>query len=116
MNGFSRDDYFVCSKVPPAFQDHKKATTSIINSVKSADTGYLDCMLLLLPNNAWIAAMKALKPNPLDPVQMTDRLDVWSALEDQIEAGSIKSAAVSNCTREHLEILLKHAKVKPVFN
>ena len=73
-------------------------------------------MLLLLPNNAWIKAMKQLKPNPLDPVQMEDRIEVWKALEDQVEAGTIKSAAVSNCTAQHLEILMKHAKIKPVFN
>ena len=42
---------------------------------------YLDSMMLLLPNNAWIAAMKdQLKPDPSDPVQMQDRVDVWKAL------------------------------------
>lgn len=49
MNAFTREDYFVCSKVPPGFQNYKSAGRLIKNSVKAVDLGYLDCMLLLWP-------------------------------------------------------------------
>jgi diketogulonate reductase-like aldo/keto reductase len=49
MNGLSRDEYFVCSKVPPGFASYKKAGSIIKGSVKGVELGYLDCMLLLWP-------------------------------------------------------------------
>jgi diketogulonate reductase-like aldo/keto reductase len=82
---------------------------------------YLDSMMLLLPNNAWIAAMKdQLKPDPSDPVQMSDRVDVWNALAEAVSSGAIKSAGISNCNAQHVDILLesiaKSGSVKPVYN
>jgi 2,5-diketo-D-gluconate reductase A len=78
-------------------------------------------MMLLLPNNAWIAAMKdQLKPDPSDPIQMHDRVDVWNALAEAVSAGSIKSAGISNCNAQHVEILLnsiaKSGAIKPAYN
>ena len=78
MNGFTREDYFVCSKIPPAFQTYDRAVRCIKAGVKAVDQIYLDCMLLLWPGH--------FKPgggtDPKDPKQVEARHQVWKALED----------------------------------
>ena len=49
MNGYTREDYFICSKIPPGFLEYKKAKQIIKSSNKQVGLGYLDCMLLLWP-------------------------------------------------------------------
>ena len=49
MNAFCREDYFICSKIPPAKKKKKRAGGLIKASVKAVNQGYLDCMLLLWP-------------------------------------------------------------------
>ena len=51
MNAWTREDYFICSKIPPAFINGKRAGPLVDASVKAVNQGYLDCMLLLWPGS-----------------------------------------------------------------
>ena len=112
MEAFTRDDYFICSKIPPTYQTYKKATTMIKSSVKAVNLGYLDCMLLL-----WPGSFRGGKVgDPADPVNITNRTETWKALEEAVEDGQLMSAGVSNFTASQLEKLLSVSSLKPVMN
>ena len=108
MNAFTRQDYFVCSKIPPGFATYQKAPNIIKASNKSVDLGYLDCMLLLWPGTQ--------KADENDPINIENRHGCWSALEEAVEAGSIMGAGVSNFQVRHLEKLMEYSKMKPIMN
>jgi len=112
MRSYARDEYFVCSKIPPAYQTYKRAVTMIKNSNKSVDLGYLDCMLLL-----WPGSFKAGKVGAIDdPINIENRHETWKALEEAVAEGTILSAGVSNFTAKHLEDLMKYSDLKPIMN
>jgi diketogulonate reductase-like aldo/keto reductase len=79
MKGYSRLDYFICSKIPPGFQEYSKAKKIIESSNKSVNLGYLDCVLLLWPGPS------SKNIDEKDPVNITNRHDCWRALEDSID-------------------------------
>ena len=112
MRSYARDEYFICSKIPPAYQTYKRAVTMIKNSNKSVDLGYLDCMLLL-----WPGSFKAGKVGAIDdPINIENRHETWKALEEAVAEGTILSAGVSNFTVKHLEDLMKYSDLKPIMN
>mmetsp|Transcript_6766 Transcript_6766/g.11364 ORF Transcript_6766/g.11364 Transcript_6766/m.11364 type:complete len:90 (+) Transcript_6766:249-518(+) len=88
MNAIPRADYYVCSKIPPGFQNFKKAKNIIKASVKAVDLGPLDCMLLLWPGT--------MKVDEKDEKNVQDRHEVWQALEEAVNEGELLGAGVSN--------------------
>ena len=54
MNGYTREDYFVASKLPPGVNNRQRAMQLIDESVQNVDAGYLDCMIVLLPITNWL--------------------------------------------------------------
>ena len=79
MKGYSRLDYYVCSKIPPAFQEYNKAKQIIEESNRAVDLGYLDCVLLLWPGSY------TKNVDDKNPINIRNRHDCWKALEDKIE-------------------------------
>ena len=49
-----------------------------------------------------------------DPMHVENRHGSWKALEELVEAGSLKFIGISNFLPHHIEALLKVAKIKPV--
>ena len=45
-----------------------------------------------------------------------DYLETWEALEEAVEAGTVKSIGVSNFNSEQIKRLLDHAIIKPAVN
>ncbi|QGS52000.1 aldo/keto reductase [Spiroplasma tabanidicola] len=91
-----REDIFITSKIwnsSHAYEDTKKEIDVILNEL---GIEYIDLLLI-----HW--------PTP-------KRLECWKALEEAVIEGKVKSIGVSNFLVEHLEELLKVAKIKPVIN
>ena len=108
MNAFTREDYFICSKIPPAFCNEKRAGGLIKASVKAVNQGYLDCMLLLWPGTQ--------KIDEKDQLNIDNRHGCWKVMEEHVEQGLIKGAGVSNFQTRHLEKLMQFSNMKPILN
>jgi diketogulonate reductase-like aldo/keto reductase len=108
MNAWTREDYFICSKIPPAFCNEKRAGGLIKASVKAVNQGYLDCMLLLWPGTQ--------KIDENDQLNIDNRHGCWKVMEESVEEGLIKGAGVSNFQTRHLEKLMQFSSMKPILN
>lgn len=113
MNAFTREDYFVASKIPPGIVNRQRAMQMVDDSVANVDVGYLDCMLMMLPIESFL---KEQRIDPTDVMLANKKMDVWSALEDKVEEGVIASAGVSNFHEAQLIALLSQKKMRPVVN
>ena len=76
--------------------------------MKNLDLEYIDLMLLHFPLSEGL--------DPKDPKNTENRHGSWRALEDLVDAGVIKSIGISNFLPNHIEDLLKVARIKPVVN
>lgn len=113
MNGFTRDDYFVSSKIPPSIQHRVRTMQVVDDAVANVNAGYLDCMILMLPIASFL---KEQNIDPTDVKLVHKKIDAWQALQDKVEMGCIKSAGVSNFHMNHLEHLMSKTTMKPVVN
>ena len=77
MRATPRQEYFVCSKIPPGFATAKKAPTIIASSVRSVGLEFLDCMLLLWPGTQ--------QADEDDPINIENRHGCWKALEEAVD-------------------------------
>ena len=74
MNAFTREDYFVSSKIPPGIGNRQRAMQIIDTSVSNVKIGYLDCMLMMLPISSFL---KEQKIDPTDVTLVNKKIDVW---------------------------------------
>ncbi|QBQ07730.1 aldo/keto reductase [Spiroplasma gladiatoris] len=95
-SGVRREDIFITSKIWNDSHGYNESKQEIDLILKELDVEYIDLILV-----HW--------PTP-------KRLECWKALEEAVQEGKVKSIGVSNFLIEHLEELLKVAKIKPVIN
>ena len=108
MRATPRQEYFVCSKIPPGFATAKKAPTIIASSVRSVGLEFLDCMLLLWPGTQ--------QAEENDPINIENRQGCWKALEEAVDQKLLAGAGVSNFQTRHLESLMTFSDMKPIVN
>ncbi len=98
-----RTDLFITSKVPENQYGYLNTKRIIQDSLDVMNLNYFDMFLLHSPyrtSKEWKRWIE----------------DSWCALEEQYEAGILKSIGVSNFNIKHLEYLLSIAKIKPMIN
>lgn len=97
--GISREDLFITSKL--WFDDFGKNNVirGYERSLNNLGLNYLDLYLVHWPGT--------------DEALM---IDTWLGMEKLYEDGKVKNIGVSNFNMNHLEILKKHAQIKPVIN
>lgn len=97
--GISREDLFITSKL--WFDDFGKnnVVRGYERSLNNLGLNYLDLYLVHWPGT--------------DEALM---IDTWLGMEKLYEDGKVKNIGVSNFNMNHLEILKKHAQIKPVIN
>lgn len=94
----ARSDIFYATKL--LSNDGYDATRRAIGeSLRACDLGYIDLFLIHAP----YGGKKA-------------RIASWTAIEDAIKAGEVKSGGVSNFGIRHLQELSEVAKIKPAVN
>ena len=92
-----REEIFITTKL---WDDDQKSTTAAIDeSLRKLDLGYIDLYLIHSP----------------EPGEMSF-VNAWREMEAAVEAGKLHSIGVSNFDVEHLDALLKVARIKPVVN
>lgn len=84
-------------KTSPFMRTHsaKDAVNLIFeNSLKKLKTDYVDCLIMHWPYPDYF-------------------LEIYSAMEELLKEGKVRSIGVSNCRERHLELLKKNGLVKP---
>ncbi|WP_313128868.1 aldo/keto reductase [Anaerocolumna sp.] len=104
-SGIKREDLFITSKLPNAQHGYENTLASFHESLKLLDLDYLDLYLIHWP------VVEEQKDRYEE-----DILETWRAFEKLYEEGKIRAIGVSNFMIEHLEILIKNAKIKPMVN
>lgn len=107
-SGVAREDFFLTTKVSAFSKSYELAKQDIKDSLAALDTPYLDLMIIHAPR-PW-GQSKA------EGLYYEENREVWRALEEAYEQGTIKAIGVSNFQIEDLENLLETAKVKPMIN
>jgi len=103
-----REKVFIQTKITPGDQGYHRAAKAIDASIKELGTTYVDLFLIHWPGTQRLA---------LDsPLQETNRLGTWRALEEALDVGKIRSIGVSNFQVKHLESLLRVARIPPAVN
>lgn len=100
-----REEIFITTKLWRENLGYEQAKVAFYESLKNLQVDYIDLYLIHWPANAknyknWQQA----------------NADTWRALEELQAEGKIKSIGVSNFWEEHLQALLKTAKVIPAVN
>ncbi|AOG60485.1 aldo/keto reductase [Spiroplasma helicoides] len=92
----NRKELFITSKIWNSDHAYSDAVKAIDRILEELELDYIDLLLV-----HW--------PTP-------KRLECWKALEEAVEAGKVKSIGISNFLEEHIDELMKVAKIKPVIN
>lgn len=110
-SGLKREHVFVTTKVPAERKTYQEAKESIEQALRELDLEYIDLMLIHAPR-PWAI----MHENPENLKYFEENREVWRALEEAYEAGSIKAIGVSNFDVKDLENIMEACKVKPMVN
>lgn len=110
-SGQKRENVFVTTKVPAERKTYQEAKESIEQALRELDLEYIDLMLIHAPR-PWAI----MHENPENLKYFEENREVWRALEEAYEAGSIKAIGVSNFDVKDLENIMEACKVKPMVN
>ncbi len=100
-----REEIIVTTKVWRENLGYDNAKKAVAESLEKLQLDYIDLFLIHWPANA----------RNFDNWQEVNA-ETWRALEELQTEGKLRSIGVSNFWLEHLEALLKTAKVKPAVN
>jgi len=96
-SGLKREDYFVVSKLNPLKHGYEEAKQNIRESVKKLGLDYIDLYLIHSPMGGQLA-------------------ETWKAFIELKQEGLIKSIGVSNCNKQHIDVLLSRGMEVPAVN
>ena len=106
--GLARKDFFISTKVFNDMMGYENTQKAVEIALANLDLEYIDLMFLHFP------ATEGLEKD--DPLHVENRHGSWRALEEYVEKGTIKFIGISNFLTNHIEKLMKVAKIKPVVN
>ena len=104
-SGVPRKDIFLTSKLWNTVHTYEGAKAAIAESLKKLGTDYMDLYLIHWPSP--VAARENWQKR---------NQDVWRAIEEAYEAGTLKAIGISNFRPHHIDSLLETAKIKPQVN
>ncbi|GMT02793.1 hypothetical protein PENTCL1PPCAC_24967 [Pristionchus entomophagus] len=109
--GLTRDDVFICTKVPIKNHDTDTVTRAMLDqSLRDLGVGFIDLVLVHYPRHLIGGGADA------DPINKQKRRTVYGILEEYVGKGAIRSIGVSNYEIFHLLEMDEYTKVKPSVN
>lgn len=104
----AREDVFVTTKVGAQHKDHDSAAASIEESLRLLDLGWIDLLLIHAPQpwGQWRGEERFFAENK----------EVWRAMTEAVEAGTVKAIGVSNFLEDDLDSLMDGAEIAPAVN
>lgn len=107
--GIPRDEIFVTSKVAAENKSYHAAKTSIDETLKRMGLDYVDMMIIHSPQ-PWVEV------NRTDNRYFEENKEVWSAMQDAVKEGKVKTIGVSNFLKEDIENILEMCEIPPAVN
>lgn len=104
-SGLPREELFLTSKLRNGAHGYENVRREVDESLEKLGTDYLDLYLIHWP---------VVKGHGDDWEE--ENVETWKAMEELYEEGKLKAIGVSNFSINHLENLVKHAKIKPMVN
>ena len=109
VSGIQRDKIFITSKVAAEHKSYQSAAASIDTTLKTMGLDYIDMMIIHSPQ-PWKEV------NQSDNRYLEENREVWSALEDALEAGKLRAIGVSNFLIGDIKNILNNCKIRPMVN
>ena len=116
--GLPREELFILGKLWNDKHDPEAAVASCKQSIEDLQVGYLDGYLIHWPfPNYHAPGCDGDSRNPLSrPYFQEEFMATWHALEGLVDEGLIRCLGTSNVTIPKLGMILRDARIKPVFN
>jgi len=104
-SGIDRREIFITTKLANSVRGYRETLDAIEQSLHKLGTDYIDLFLVHWPN----------------PLKFRDRwqeanAESWRAIEEQYNAGRLRSIGISNFRPYHIEELMKTAQIAPMVN
>ncbi|KAK6528335.1 hypothetical protein TWF281_009578 [Arthrobotrys megalospora] len=112
-HGVNRSDLYVSAKLDSWWHHDPKA--SLYHNLLGLKTGYLDLWIMRWPIS-WESRENHSEPPKDKTGREIDYIQAWKGMEEQLEAGKVKALGISNFSKAELDLLLQHAKHKPVVH
>ncbi|XP_039262680.2 aldo-keto reductase family 1 member B7-like [Styela clava] len=113
-----REDLFITSKIWNTFHNPKDVKPTLMDSLKSLRTDYLDLYLMHWPQG-YVNGDKGLFPkddNGKFIYSDDDYVDTWKELEKLQKEGLVKNIGVSNFNEYQINRIIKECSVVPAVN
>ncbi|MCQ4795041.1 aldo/keto reductase [Anaerofustis stercorihominis] len=104
-SGVKREDLFITSKLWNSDRGYESAKEAFEKTMDNLGLEYLDLYLIHWPANK----------KQFDNAEEINA-NTWRAFEDIYETGRVKSIGLSNFLPQHIDELMKTAKIKPMVN
>ena len=106
--GLAREDLFISTKTWVDTMGYESTVKAVETALAKLDIGYIDLLFLHFPVNDEL---------PVEyPNHEVDRNESWRAFEGFVDKGLVKHLGISNFLPNHIESLLKVAKIPPSVN
>ncbi|KAK6360292.1 hypothetical protein TWF730_006440 [Orbilia blumenaviensis] len=109
----TRSDLFISAKLDSWWHHDPKA--SLYHTLQGLRTGYLDLWIMRWPVS-WISKENRSKPPKNKDGREVDFIQAWKGMEEQVDAGKVKCLGISGFSKAELDLLMEHAKHKPVVH
>lgn len=93
-----REEVFLTTKIWNVAHTKSEASAMIDDSLQKLKTDYLDLLLIHWPGSA------------------ERNVAVYSAMEDAVDAGKVRSIGISNFNIHHIDAILEKARIVPAVN
>lgn len=107
-SGLNRDEFFVTTKVQAEFKDYETVKNSIDESLQKLGLDYVD-LLLIHSAEPWAEFHG-------ENHYFKENLAVWRAMEEAVQAGTVRAIGVSNFKQADLTNILENGSIKPAVN
>ncbi len=107
-SGIKREEIFITTKLPAEIKGYEQAKKYFNESIEKLGVDYLDLYLIHAPK-PWDVYTDGMEYMPAN-------IETWKAFEELYLEKKIRAIGVSNFYPNHLEALLKEAKIVPMVN
>uniref|UniRef100_A0A7S0L8G3 NADP-dependent oxidoreductase domain-containing protein n=1 Tax=Coccolithus braarudii TaxID=221442 RepID=A0A7S0L8G3_9EUKA len=105
-SGIPREEFFITTKLWGTDHGDENARRAIQLSLSELGMEYVDSVLIHGPDNLGSSAEE----------KILLRQQTWQVMEEQLEAGSVRTIGVSNFEARHVESILACGSIKPTIN
>ncbi|XP_021966042.1 aldose reductase-related protein 2-like [Folsomia candida] len=113
----TRHEIFIATKLPLIGMSRSRVSQFVNLSLKNLQLDYIDLYLIHWPVGLTYVSEHELMPRDengqLQLDMTTNLVEIWKAMEDQVDQGRVKAIGLSNCTQQQIQRILNICRIKP---